>query len=219
MYPALGFPLAFLVIGILEKSLGDPFLPSKRFPSTTLFMVLVGPLLILNFQALLPYSEEHAAGWLFRVAPVRDLARVFTGVRRAFLISILLPLFLLMGVLLSWFWTPAHAFWHAAFGFILSYLFLGVAFLFYRGGFPFSQEPAKMTQTQQMTLAFLSMPLFGALFFLIYALYRHPKWLVAAAIVLLIFGWGLNRAADRKAARVTRRRLEGELFAEIEDLS
>jgi len=218
LYPALGFPIAFLALGIMEKSMGDPFLPSKRFPSMALFMVLVGPLLILNFQALLPYSEEHAAGWLFRVAPVRDLSRVFAGARRAFLISILLPLFLLMGLLLSWFWTPAHAFWHAAIGLILSYLFLGVAFLFYRGGFPFSQEPAKMTQTQQMTLAFLSMPLFGGLFFLMYILYRYPRGLAAAAIVLLLLGWGLNRAADRRAARMTKRQLEETLFAEIEDL-
>ena len=221
LYPALGFPIAFIGLGILEKSLTDPFLPSKKFPSAAFFTVLVGPLLILNFQALLPYSPEHAAAWLFRVAPVRDLVRFFTGVRKAFLVSLLLPLFLLIGVVLSWFWTPWHAFLHAALGFALSYIFLGIAFLFYRGGFPFSLEPVKMTQTRQMTLAFLSLPLFGLFFFLLYVLYKHPGWPFVAMGLFLLLGWILNRAADQRNARATRiqHELEGGLSEWLEEPS
>ncbi len=210
LYPALGFPLAFIVLGIMEKSLTDPFLPGKKFPSAAFLTVLVGPLLVMNFQALLPYSPEHAAAWLFRVTPVRDLVRFFAGVRKAFLVTLLLPLFLLIGMALSWFWTPWHAFLHAALGFALSYIFLGIAFLFYRGGFPFSQEPVKMTQTRQVTLAFLSLPLFGTFFFLLYVLYKHPRWPFVALGLFLLFGWIVNRVADQRNARAMRIRHEWE---------
>jgi len=221
LYPALGFPIAFIVLGIMEKSLSDPFLPSKRFPSATFFTALVGPMLVMNFQALLPYSQEHAAAWLFRVAPVRDLVRFFAGIRRAFLVSLLLPLFLLLGIALSMFWAPTHAFLHAAFGFAFSYLFLGIAFLFYRGGFPFSQEPAKMTQTRQVAFAFLSMPLLGAFLALLYVLYKRPGWLIVALGLLLLLGWVVNRAADHRAARATQRQqeLEGGPFEWLEESS
>jgi len=210
LYPALGFPIAFVAIGILEKNLTDPFLSSSSVSSVVFFTALVGPLLVLNFHALLPYSEEHGAAWVFRVTPVRDLSRFFAGVKKAFLVSILLPLFLLTGGLFSVFWAPAHAFLHAAFSFVLSYLFLGIVFLFYRGGFPFSQEPAKMVQTRQMALAFLSMPLWGAMFALMYILYRHPKWMFGALGILLLLGWIVNRAADQKAARATMAQQEWE---------
>jgi len=221
LYPALGFPIAFVVLGILEKGLTDPFLPSKRFPSVAFFMVLVGPLLVLNFHALLPYSSEHAAAWLFRVTPVRDLVRFFAGVKKAFLVALILPLFLLIGAALSWFWTPWHAFLHAALGFALSYIFLGIAFLFYRGGFPFSQEPMKMTQTRQMTLTFLCLPLFGAFFFLFYMLYKYAEGPFLALGLFLLLGWILNRAADQRAARATRaqQELEGEVLEWFDDLS
>ncbi|MCS6816451.1 MAG: hypothetical protein N0A16_10265 [Blastocatellia bacterium] len=221
LYPALGFPIAFIALGIAEKSLTDPFLPSKRFPSTAFFTLLVGPLLIMNFQALLPYSQEHAAAWLFRVTPVRDLVRFFAGVRKAFLIFLLLPLFLLIGASFAWFWKPWHAFLYAVLGFALSYIFLGIAFLFYRGGFPFSQEPAKMTQTRQVTLAFLSMPIFGVFLTILYVLSKHPKWLIVALGLILLLGWILNRAADRRAAHATwmQQELEGGLFQRLEEPS
>jgi len=208
LYPALGFPIAFLALGIVEGSLNDPFLPSRMFPMKALLAVLAGPLLVMNFQALLPYSDAHAAAWLFRVAPVRDLVRFFAGAKKAFLVSLILPLFLLLGVFLSWFWTPAHAFWHAAFGFAFTYLFLGVAFLFYRGGFPFSREPAKMTQTRQMTFALLSFPVLGTVLVLLYVLYKRPQWMIVAFGLLLLIGWIVNRAADRRAARVTEAQVE-----------
>jgi hypothetical protein len=203
LYPALGFPIAFLVIGILEKNLADPFLSGSPVSSVVFFTALVGPLLVLNFHALLPYSEEHTAAWLFRVAPVRDLSRFFAGAKKAFLVSILLPLSLITGGLFSMFWAPTHAFLHAAVGFVLSYLFLGIVFLFYRGGFPFSQEPAKMAQTRQVALAFLSMPLWGAMFVLVYILYKHPRWLFGALGLLLALGWIVNRVGDQRAARAT----------------
>lgn len=203
LYPALGFPIAFLVIGIVEKNLADPFLSGSPVSSVVFFTALVGPLLVLNFHALLPYSEEHTAAWLFRVAPVRDLSRFFAGAKKAFLVSILLPLSLITGGLFSMFWAPTHAFLHAAVGFVLSYLFLGIVFLFYRGGFPFSQEPAKMAQTRQVALAFLSMPLWGAMFVLIYILYKHPRWLFGALGLLLALGWIVNRVGDQRAARAT----------------
>ncbi len=203
LYPALGFPIAFLVIGIVEKNLADPFLSGSPVSSVVFFTALVGPLLVLNFHALLPYSEEHTAAWLFRVAPVRDLSRFFAGAKKAFLVSILLPLSLITGGLFSMFWAPTHAFLHAAVGFVLSYLFLGIVFLFYRGGFPFSQEPAKMAQTRQVALAFLSMPLWGAMFVLVYILYKHPRWLFGALGLLLALGWIVNRVGDQRAARAT----------------
>jgi hypothetical protein len=203
LYPALGFPIAFLVIGILEKNLADPFLSGSPVSSVVFFTALVGPLLVLNFHALLPYSEEHTAAWLFRVAPVRDLSRFFAGAKKAFLVSILLPLSLITGGLFSMFWAPTHAYLHAAVGFVLSYLFLGIVFLFYRGGFPFSQEPAKMAQTRQVALAFLSMPLWGAMFVLVYILYKHPRWLFGALGLLLALGWIVNRVGDQRAARAT----------------
>ncbi len=203
LYPALGFPIAFLVISIVEKNLADPFLSGSPVSSVVFFTALVGPLLVLNFHALLPYSEEHTAAWLFRVAPVRDLSRFFAGAKKAFLVSILLPLSLITGGLFSMFWAPTHAFLHAAVGFVLSYLFLGIVFLFYRGGFPFSQEPAKMAQTRQVALAFLSMPLWGAMFVLIYILYKHPRWLFGALGLLLALGWIVNRVGDQRAARAT----------------
>lgn len=210
LYPALGFPVAYLAIGVWENTMSDPYSSTQRLPWAAFFLNMVGPLLVLNFHALLPYSEEHAAAWLFRAAPVRDLRGIFTGAKKALLVSLLGPLFVLLGIVLSWFWTPSHAFLHATFGFLMSYLFLGIVFLFYRGGFPFSQEPIKSVQTGQMVLGFSALPLMGALFFLQYVFSKNPGGLLGVMGGFLLVGWLLNRIADRKAARATRRRYERE---------
>jgi hypothetical protein len=212
LYPALGFPLAFIALGYLNKSLGDPFLPDQKFQKSifSFFATMVGPMISQAFYSLLPYSEEHAAGWVFRVTPIGDLARFFSSVKRAFIVSFLIPVFVFLAVLFSLLpgWTIGHAVIHAAFGLAMSYLHLMFLFLFYRGGFPFAQEPIKAVQTQQMTIGFISLPIYAVFIGMQYFVYSRQALIWLAAALIVIIGIVLNKAGNFKAARATRQLYE-----------
>lgn len=200
LYPTLGFPLAFLLIGMVDKSLGDP-LVSKKFQTGSFFSILVGPMIVQSFLTLLPYSEEHAAGWIFQASPLEERERFFSSLKKALCLSLLLPLFAILAAIFSFLWPPSHAVLHAAFGFTMAYFYLGLASLFYRGGYPFSQPIVKGVQAQQMSLVFVFFPALGGLLYLQYLVYRQQAmlWLVMAIIFAL--GMVLNKIANRRMAR------------------
>lgn len=216
LYPTLGFPLAFLLIGFVDKSLGDP-LVSKKFQTGSFFSAMVGPMLVQSFLTLLPYSEEHAAGWIFQASPLQERERFFSSLKKAFCLSLLLPLFVILAVVFSFIWPLSHALVHAAFGLAMAYFYLGVASLFYRGGYPFSEPIVKGVQAQQMSLVFVFFPAFGALLYLQYLVYRRQAilWLVMAVIVGL--GVALNKIANRRIAR-SLEQMEGSASSESHEL-
>jgi len=204
LYPAFGFPLAFMALGFINKTLGDPLLPGKKFQVASFLTTMAGPLAVQNFFSLLPYSEEHAASWIFRVTPIVALERFFGSVKKAFVVSLLLPLFLFLALIFSFLWTTAHALLHATMGFAVSYLYLMFVFLFYKGGFPFSREPIKAVQTEQMTLTFILLPVFAGLLGLQYLIYQFSGILWLGVVGIFILGVVLDKASNIKAARAIR---------------
>ncbi len=200
LYPSLGFPIAFVLIGLVDKSLADP-LVSKKFQMGSFVSVMVGPMVIQSFLSLLPYSEEHAAGWIFQASPLVHRERFFSGLKKAFCLSFLLPLFLLLAIVFSFLWPVSHALVHASFGFAMAYFYMGLASLFYRGGLPFSQPSVKGVQAEQMSLVFVFLPAFGALLYVQYLVYRRQALLGLALAVIFGLGVILNKIANGRIAR------------------
>ena len=106
-WPALGVALAALVLGAATDQLADPFrVGDARIALTLAYPVLVAAAVPLLYQYLV-FSKDHEASWVLRGLPWRALAR---GVRRAVLLSYVLPVALLGAAVMAWQWrSPLHA--------------------------------------------------------------------------------------------------------------
>jgi len=153
LYPSLAYFIFFPVIAIFTEGLPDPFV------STKLGYSLMGAAMIcfVSLTAVegLVFSEHFAASYIFRVTPVEDLGRIHSGVRKAVLLWVALPGFIVLLVLYSALWaSPLHAVLMLAPWVIMTPTVLMMPFLF-RQVLPLARKYQKGQQTARNILIFV----------------------------------------------------------------
>ncbi len=115
MFMVLLIPTALTVMTWLRGRLSDPFAaPAGTPPDPVALMAGYFLLFILTAETLtLPYSPNWKAGWIFHVAPTRNLDSIQRGVYAALVYAVFLPAILLQVVCLSLAWRNAY---HVALG-------------------------------------------------------------------------------------------------------
>jgi hypothetical protein len=99
LYPSLATIAVFAVLPLIDPGSGGRAGPA-------LVLTFIG-MLTTTAMATLKMSSQHAAGDVFRYAPLAGTASVFHGVRKAVIMGFVLPAFLLVSPIL-WFTIHQH---------------------------------------------------------------------------------------------------------------
>ncbi|MCZ8519902.1 hypothetical protein [Paenibacillus caseinilyticus] len=99
VYPSLGFSLVFPLIFPLQNALSDGWGAMKAGSGyyTMYFCAMLIPTLIL----MLGHSGSYKGAWIYGAVPLRDHGAIYKGTLKAALTKLLLPLFLLEGILFT----------------------------------------------------------------------------------------------------------------------
>lgn len=196
VYPSLGFSIVFPFIFMLNPAFQSGFhnLRQSKWYLAIYMMALMVPTVV----SMLKYSSKYKAAWVYQVTPIRNLANVYRGSMKAFLVRLLLPLYVLEGIIFT-----------SIFGFqiIPNLIAAGLAILIYAvicywlldKDLPFS-HPFEMVQQGKRYVVFLLMFMI-ALLALVHLVFALIPYGIYVYIVLLIIAnaviWPLGfRAAS-----------------------
>ncbi|MFD2759665.1 hypothetical protein [Lentibacillus juripiscarius] len=99
VYPSLGiafiFPFIFLFNSFSDGSFSDVG------QGKTYLTIYFSSIMIPTVIHMLKYSENFKGSWIFRAAPIRDLASLHRGTIKAFLVKLYLPIFIVLGTVFT----------------------------------------------------------------------------------------------------------------------
>jgi len=192
LYPNFGIVVAMLAMAFLQKDqLVDPFVqPNAGLGSLIPAMSFVFG--TVGICAQLPFSDEYQGSWIFQVAPLARHENILKAFKKAIVLVLFMPLFLLTAILFSFFWPITHALAQSLYGFSVGLLSLQVC-LFTLRHLPFSKKVAKGTQTARLMTFFVIVPLFGLMFALPTLFAAGQGWFLLIVGILLSVSLVLGR--------------------------
>ncbi|WP_312369663.1 hypothetical protein [Lachnoclostridium sp.] len=100
VYPTLGFAFVFPFIFLFTSMQNGGFhqMASSNAYYNIYFCALFLPTVILMMR----YSANYKGAWIYKVMPIHELAPVFKGTLKAFLVNLLLPLYVLECIIFTW---------------------------------------------------------------------------------------------------------------------
>lgn len=148
--PLTGF---YMLMGMNEGSLADPFVASSRLSGPGVFFAIV--FIPMTLHAALTISESWRAAWIFFATPASH-ARIVVAAKN-FVSIYFLGLYL---VVLAAFWSYFfervwHAVVHALFAGLLAHLLLQLAVMV-KPALPFAAEPRKAERSASMFGVFIA---------------------------------------------------------------
>lgn len=201
VYPILGIPLAFMVLSVVEGELANPF--SGGVAGTTHIGIMMLFFVMVSVVMGMIYSQEWEASWIFHVSPLRSPGHLIQGVKLAVLFRVVIPLFVLIGVVYS-IQIPLPAAWLYTGSLLIEGMVVFSAVSLIIRSFPFSQPRERGERTRQIAVLLLIMPFFGLVFFIQHIIIRFAwAWLLMhAGLVLAAFF--IERGALKRLNRVLR---------------
>lgn len=161
LYPSLAYFIVFPFIALITEGLPDPFLQVDPLMKSSLsFYSIMGPAFICfvgqtAVEGLL-FSEHYRAAYIFRITPVSHLGEIHRGIRKAVLMLIVLPEFIILFALYAALWRdPLHAFLVIAPWMAIAPTTLMVSFAF-REVIPLSTKYQKGQQTSRNLMIVMS---------------------------------------------------------------
>ncbi|MDF2700068.1 MAG: hypothetical protein K0Q49_1624 [Haloplasmataceae bacterium] len=96
-YPSLGFALIFPFIFMFNFSRIKGFegLSETKYYFNIYFCTIMMPAIIM----ILRYSSNYKAAWVYKTVPLKKIRSIITGTLKAFIVKLLLPIFLLESVI------------------------------------------------------------------------------------------------------------------------
>jgi hypothetical protein len=161
LYPSLAYFIVFPLIALITEGLPDPFLKADPTTRESLsFYSIMGPAFVcfVGQTAVegLIFSEHCGAAYIFRIAPVSNLGEIHRGLRKALLLLIVAPEFILLFALYTALWRdPWHAFLVIAPWVAVAPTTLMVSFAF-REVIPLSTRYQKGQQTSRNIIILIS---------------------------------------------------------------
>jgi hypothetical protein len=204
LYPNFGIVIALFVLAVMDhENLGDP-LAGGQMGFASIFPLMAFLFAGVGFTSALPYSDEYQGAWIFQIAPITRPERFLRAIKKVLFLVLFLPLFLLNVILFGCFWPLTHAVGMSLYGLAIG-LATFEAMLFRFKVFPFSQKPAKGTQSRRLATVFVMMIAYG-IFMALPSLFAAAPGLLAG-VVLLLFGTAavLGGLTNRAYARAIRK--------------
>lgn len=179
-------PIGVTISGYLRGRLSDPYAEPQGIPPDVYCMTIGYWILAFFGVALhaLSNSPSWKAGWIYYVAPVRDLGPLLRGICAGLVFKVLFPTLLAQAVCLWFFWrNPVHVALHL--GPPLAWIPLVIAVrMLRRTEPPFSMPPVRATR---LGYFFDGLVIFSALMVLV-LLHRHLVSSPARLVVVSLCG-------------------------------
>jgi len=192
IYPIVGMPLALLVLAIIDKSVVDPFISGPISGNGNIsFMVPFFIFFMIHFALMgMTYSREYEAAWLYYVAPIVSPGRFYLGVKLAILIRIILPFFVILGIIYTTQIMLIHAIQHTVFLLLFGLVGFSIVSLMLKD-FPFSRKREKGDRSQRFAFLFFIAPFFTLILGIQYVAYRHDLiWgITLAGLLIFLYYW------------------------------
>ena len=157
LYPSLAYFIFFPLLAIFTEGLPDPFV-NRGFGGYSLMGAVMICFVSLTAVEGLIFSEHYPAAYIYRVAPIRNLGDVHGGFRKAIMLWVALPGFIVLIALYSIIWgNPWHATLLLTPWIIMTPAVLMLPFLL-REALPLSRKYQKGQQTaRNLSIFILSM--------------------------------------------------------------
>ncbi|MFL6216064.1 MAG: hypothetical protein ACJ74J_19430 [Blastocatellia bacterium] len=211
LYPSLAYFIFVPVLAFFSEGLPDPF--ARHMDAYSLMGALMICYVALTAIEVLRFSEHHAAAYIFRVAPVERLGDVYSGFRKAVMLWVALPGFVILFALYAALWrNPLHAALLLIPWAIITPAVMMIGFLF-RETLPLARKYQKGQQTSRNLFLFLVCFLLLSVFGVLQALairgrlpainLTFPYWLfIILSVFISLFFFIVLRALSRAAAAV-----------------
>jgi hypothetical protein len=100
VYPTLGFAFIFPFIFLINRMSDGGFDPMAS--SNAYFNIYFCALFLPTVVLMMRYSANYKGAWIYKVMPINELAPVFKGTLKAFLVNLLLPLYVFECIIFIW---------------------------------------------------------------------------------------------------------------------
>lgn len=101
VYPSIGlslvFPFIFMFRSFTEvSSLSEwlNYMPSTKYYLNIYFCAMMIPTIVM----MMKYSGKYKGAWIYKAMPIRKTASVFTGTLKAFIVKLILPVYLFQAI-------------------------------------------------------------------------------------------------------------------------
>ena len=188
----------YLLLGMNEGSLDDPFSPMARRSGPGVFFAIV--FIPITLHAALSVSESWRAAWIFFATPVSH-ARIVVAAKNFVAVYFLGSYLLVLIAVWSYYFDSVwHAVVHAAFAGLLAHALLQLAVIV-KPALPFATEPRK-AEGSAMIIGVIAIGSFvaGIFPFLLPLVYRHTALTVVAMCFLLAVTAGIEYALRLRVA-------------------
>ncbi len=210
VYPVFGFPLAFVALSIINGEIVDPFVDVSFFSDNGMSTMVVFFIffMIYFFIKGLESHREWEAAWVLYTAPLRSPGRLYRGVRLAVLLRLMLPFYMLLGILYCTQIPLGHGIKHTVTLLLFGLVAFSIVSLAVKE-FPFSRKREKGERMQRFAFLFFVMPFFMFTLFLQRVAYRDSVawWMMQAGLILLFV-----TMESMTVKRIDRRLLNKESF-------
>lgn len=187
VYPSLGFALIFPFIFIFNelRDRGLDSIGASKMYLNIYFCALLLPTVVM----MMKYSGKYKGAWIYKTAPVKNITSIFKGTLKAFIIRLLLPIYIIESIIFT-----------VLFGFrifpdlIVVFLnilfFIVICFKFLKKALPFSESYEAAQQSEGLVIIPL-MILLGALAgihylatLFVYGIYLYMVIMVIANVII-----------------------------------
>ena len=189
MYPVFGFPLAFILLAVIEGEFLDPFVnpPFSGQNNLSTMVVFFIFFMIYFFVMGMVIHKEWEASWLFHVTPIASPARFYRGVKISIFTRLILPFFILLGLIYGTQIPVVHGIKYVFSLFLFSLVAFSVISFFIKD-FPYSKKPAKGDRVQRFSFLLFVMPFFMLTLFIQTLVFKSTMaWWIEQLCMLLLF--------------------------------
>lgn len=198
VYPSLGFSLIFPYIFIINQMQYMSF--DEISQGKTYLYLYFGALMIPTILMMLKYSGNYKGSWIYKTIPIEKPKSIFSGTIKAFILQMLLPIFLINSIV----FTGIFGFRivpHLLAIFMNYILLILVAFTILNMNLPFTLSFSDVSKESGRT--FLLMFLGGILALIHFLVTLIPYAVFAYILVLAVIIWfAWNKTLDVSWDRV-----------------
>ncbi|MBN2030198.1 hypothetical protein JW824_08120 [bacterium] len=189
VYPLFGMPFALMVLAVIEKRVMDPFVkesvPELAGPSSMVVFFIF--FMVYFFLMSMVNSRDWEAAWLYCIVPLESPGRLYRGVRLEILLHLILPFFILFGILYC-----IQISWIHAIQYTLSLLFLSLicfsVCVFAIKDYPFSIRRERGEGIQRFLFLVFVVPFFGLYLIVQHIAYRNDLiWWITQSGLLIVW--------------------------------
>lgn len=99
VYPSLGFSIVLPFIFMLNSAFSQQL---NTLSSTKLYLsIYMTALMVPTVVSMLKYSGNYKAAWVYQVVPIFNLSSVYRGTIKAFLVRLLLPVYMVESIIFT----------------------------------------------------------------------------------------------------------------------